>query len=119
MLSLTSSVRYYLYLGATDMRKSFDGLYGLVVNQLNRDPFSGEAFIFINKRMNMMKVLHWEAGGFVLYYKRLEQGTFEIPAYNVEKRGYRMDWSQFVMMVDGIEWKKVKKRKRFPQKMAV
>ncbi len=74
MLSLGSSHSYYLYLAACDMRKSFDSLSGLVRNELGRDPASGEVFVFINKRRNSVKLLHWERGGFVLYYKRLEKG---------------------------------------------
>ena len=74
MLSLGSSHSYYLYRAACDMRKSFDSLSGLVRNELGRDPASGEVFVFINKRRTSVKLLHWERGGFVLYYKRLEKG---------------------------------------------
>ena len=58
-------------------------------------------------------MLRWEQGGFVLYYKRLESGTFELPAYNNEGESYQMSWSDLVMMVEGIAWQKVQKRKRF------
>jgi len=57
------------------MRKSFDGLSGIVQSQLNRNPTSGEVFIFVNRRRNRVKLLKWEQGGFILYYKRLESGT--------------------------------------------
>jgi hypothetical protein len=57
-----------------DMRKSFEGLSGL-----GREPASGEIFIFVNRRRSLLKLLHWQPGGFVLYYKRLEQGTFALP----------------------------------------
>lgn len=78
------------------MRKSMDGLSGLVNNELCRSPTSGEVFVFLNRRRTHMKLLHWEPGGFVLYYKRLESGTFPLP------RNARMDqlsWSDLVLMV--------------------
>ena len=73
MFSLTSSHRYYLYRKPVDMRKSFDGLCGIVSNQMNCDATSGEVYIFINRLRDKIKLLHWESGGFVLYYKRKQQ----------------------------------------------
>lgn len=64
----------------TDMRKSFDGLAGLVRNKLDMPLTTGQIFVFINKCGDRVKLLHWEAGGFVLYYKRLEQGVLERPS---------------------------------------
>src|SRR5690625_1700838 len=95
MFCLNSSHRYHLYRGVCDMRKSFNGLSELVRNELNRDPASGEVFVFLNRRRTLMKLLHWEAGGFVLYYKRLEKGTFTPPV----KIG-RADWSSDVCSSD-------------------
>jgi len=80
MFSLSSSLRYYLYSHPTDMRKSFDSLCHLVSTVMMRNPLSGEVFIFINRPRNRMKLLRWDNGGFVLYYKRLESGTFELPS---------------------------------------
>jgi transposase len=68
-----------MYSQPTDMRKSFDGLSGLVVSQLEQNPMSGDVFIFVNKPRNRIKLLRWEHDGFVLFYKRLEKGTFELP----------------------------------------
>jgi transposase len=78
MFSL-GAARYYLYREPTDIRKSFDGLCGLVTDRLGQNPMTGDVFIFINKPRNRMKLLKWEPGGFVLFYKRLERGTFELP----------------------------------------
>lgn len=111
MFSLTSGLRYYLYARPTDMRKSFDGLCGLVSSRLGKNPRSGEVFIFINRRGDRMKLLHWEHGGFVLYYKRLESGTFEWPSGQGSLR--QISWQELVMIVDGIVLKTVKKRRRF------
>jgi len=113
MFALTSANRYYLYLGVTDMRKSFDGLCGLVQDELQRNPFSGEVFLFINKKRDKLKLLKWEPGGFVLYYKRLEEGTFSFPVLNEQKQCYEMRWTDFIMMVEGIDWQKVERKKRY------
>jgi transposase len=113
MFSLTSSFFYYLYREPTDMRKSFDGLSGLVQDQLRRNPTSGEAFIFINRRRTKVKILRWEQGGFILYYKRLESGTFELPRFTVGVNSCQMSWSSLMLMVEGISVEKSKKRKRY------
>ena len=114
MFSLGSSHRFYLYEGHCDMRKSFDGLCGLVVSVMQRQPTSGEVFVFLNRSCTHIKLLHWEHGGFVLYYKRLEQGTFGIPAL---KKG-ELSWSDLVLLVEGVQVVKSIQKKRYslPQK---
>lgn len=116
MLSLTSSHEFYLYRGITDMRKSFDGLCQLVQLELNRNPMSGEVFIFMGRQRNTIKLLHWESGGFVLYYKRLEIGTFEMPKFNQTNCNYQIKWTQLVFMLEGISLENIKHRKRFSDK---
>jgi transposase len=101
MFSLSSSHRYRLYRRACDMRKSFNGLSGLVQNELGRDPTSGEVFVFINRKRTHIKLLHWESGGFVLYYKRLEKGTFTPPELSGDQTVVR--WPELVMMIEGIQ----------------
>lgn len=100
MFSLSSSHRYRLYRGACDMRKSFDGLSGLVRSELGRDPTSGEVFVFINRKRNYIKLLHWESGGSAGYYKRLEKGTFTPPPLGEGQTVVR--WPDLVLMVEGI-----------------
>src|SRR5690554_1770784 len=109
MFSLGSSHRYYLYNGNCDMRKSFDGLCGLVASAMERRPTSGEVFVFLNRNRTHVKLLHWESGGFVLYYKRLEQGTFSVP----RDRGHELSWSDLVLMVEGIQVVRSIRKKRF------
>jgi len=113
MFSLTSSLRYYLYRYSTDMRKSFDGLSGLVQAKLMRDPMSGEVFIFINKQRDRLKLLRWESGGFILYYKRLESGTLEQLSWEDDSVCCTIQWSDLIMMIEGISLKDIQKRKRF------
>jgi transposase len=82
MFSLGPGLVYQLYNKPCDMRKSFNGLSGIVKDQLCRDPLSGEVFIFLNRSGNLIKLLQWQEGGFVLCYKRLEKGTFTPPKHS-------------------------------------
>lgn len=95
------------------MRKSFDGLCGIIRNQLGQNPMSGSVYIFINRSRDKIKLLHWEQAGFVLYYKRLESGTIEIPTITPGQKSLTIEWSVLVMMVAGISYKNIKKRKRY------
>jgi transposase len=113
MFSLTSSYRYFLHSLPTDMRKGFDGLCGLVHGELGRRPLSGEVFVFINRQRDKIKLLHWEQGGFVLYYKRLERGTFELPKMNTASKTCQISWSSLMLMVEGIMIEKSKQRRRY------
>jgi transposase len=112
MFSLGAS-RYYLYREPTDIRKSFDGLCGLVTERLGQNPMSGDVFIFINRPRNRMKLLRWEPGGFVLFYKRLERGTFELPILAGEVLSQRIGYGELAMIITGISMKYAKKRRRF------
>ena len=114
LYGLSGQIRYYLYGGpGTDLRKGFDGLSGLVRNELLRDPLSGDAFIFINKRRNLLKLLVWDQTGFVIYYKRLESGTFELPRRKNGGKSIVVSREELVMILEGISLEKIKRRKRF------
>jgi transposase len=113
MFSLGASLQYYLYNQSTDMRKSFDSLSGLISNEMRRNPISGEVFIFINKPRNKIKLLHWDKDGFVLYYKRLESGTFELPAIKKGEESIEISWYMLSMIIGGLSVKNIQKRKRF------
>lgn len=114
MFSLTSTHQYFLYSQPTDMRKSFDSLAGLVSSKLHRNPTSGEVFVFINKRRDRIKLLHWEPGGFTLYYKRLEKGIIELP--ETDKTTHQITWSTLMMIIEGIRLKSVQKTARYSLK---
>ena len=113
MFSLSDRHQYYLYAPATDMRKGFDGLSGLVRNEMSSNPLSGDVYIFINRGRNRMKLLVWESGGFVLYYKRLERGRFELPEVSTTDQQAKISWQKLMLIVKGIDLQSVKKRKRF------
>ena len=113
MFTLSSSNRFHLYSDPTDMRKSFNGLSGIVANKLERTPFHGDVFLFINKRRDKIKLLHWGSGGYTLYYKRLETGTFELPEYDISDASISINYTQMVMIVDGLSIKNIHRRKRY------
>jgi len=106
-------MQYYLYGKATDMRNSFDGLSGIVRNELDRNPLNGDVFIFLNLRRNLIKILHWERGGFALYYKRLEKGTIEIPELNSGSKSIQISWTTLMLMVEGISMRHLKRKSRY------
>ena len=109
MISLSPSGRYFLYRHQTDMRKGFDGLSGLVREGLSKDPLRGDVFIFFNRRRTHVKLLLWERDGFSIYHKRLERGTYELPATTSEE--LRSD--ELMLILQGISLKSVRRRKRF------
>ncbi len=95
------------------MRKSFDGLCGIINDEINLEPTSGVVFIFMNKRRNQIKLLQWSHGGFVLYYKRLETGTFDKPNLLMNNKGLYIEWAQLVMLIEGISIKNIRNKKRY------
>jgi transposase len=113
MFTLSSTNRFHLYSSPADMRKSFDGLSGLVQNNLESNPCSGDVFIFINRHRNKIKLLHWQGISFTLYYKRLEKGTFELPEYDSSVGSITIDYTQMVMIVDGLSIKNIQRRKQY------
>ena len=103
MFCLNDTMRYYLCPGKTDMRKGISSLCGLVHERMGQEVRNGDVFIFIGRDRNLMKLLHAEDGGMVMYVKRLEAGTFRIPDYDSETNSYSMEWRDLVLMVEGIQ----------------
>jgi len=112
MHPVSNQSRFFLYANPTDMRKSFDGLQGIVNNRLNRDVRSGEVYIFINKRRDRIKFLVWDRNGFWLLYKRLEQGRFQ-KLLSTEKESLSIPYETLVMLLEGVDLTRVKRRKRY------
>ena len=104
---------FQLYMKPTDMRKGFEGLGGLVRSQMGSSPTDGSVYIFINRRRTLMKLLVWESSGFLLYYKRLEQGTFEWPESEGATGKKTISWETLVLMFQGIKLNNIKRKKRY------
>jgi transposase len=113
MLSISNAYRYYFYIHRADMRKNFDGLSGIVQNQFTHSPLSGDVFIFINKRCNQVKLLHWQGDGYAIYYKRLEKGTYELPQLTNTSALVKLKAQDLLLIIEGISLLSVQKRTRY------
>ncbi|HEX2732283.1 MAG TPA: IS66 family insertion sequence element accessory protein TnpB [Polyangiaceae bacterium] len=109
MLTLPPSVRLWIATEPVDMRRGHDGLAGIVRMQWKQDLFGGHLFIFVGKQRNRCKILFWDRGGFVLYYKRLERGRFRIPATSADGSHAAIDATALAMLLDGIDVKAVRR----------
>lgn len=98
---ITVCENIYIACGHTDMRKSIDGLAAIVQRQFHLDPFSKSLFMFCGKRRDRIKCLLWEGDGFVLLYKRLENGSFKWP--RTENEVKPITWQQFRWLMEGLE----------------
>ena len=103
MFCLNDTMRYYLCPGRTDMRKGISSLCGVVHEKMRSDVRNGDVFIFIGSSRKLMKLLHAEDGGMVMYVKRLEAGRFKLPEYDENTQSYQMEWRDLVVMVEGIQ----------------
>ena len=112
MLTLPRSVRIHLATGPVDLRKSIDGLAALATAR-SHDVFSGHLFVFTSKRGDRVKILAWDRGGFVLYYKRLERGRFRLPTVEPGAIEVQLDATQLAMLLDGIDVQRVKSPPRW------
>jgi len=116
MLTIPTDTRISLCTSPIDMRKSFNGLIGVVRHQLNTDPQTGHLFVFLNKSNTLIKILYWDGDGFAIWYKRLEVGTFRFPARVGDAQAIDVTRSGLTMILEGIDLSQLPKRKRFSQK---
>lgn len=115
MIGLPESVKILMFVLPTDMRKGFDGLSGLVM-QAGEDVYSGHLFVFLSRRRDRVKILSFQKGGFVLWYKRLERGRFKPlkPALGNDK--IELDSTQLALLLDGIDVARVQRPKHWRPK---
>lgn len=111
MFSLSPRPRFFLCCAPTDMRKSFDGLSGIVLSQMQRDPLAGDVFVFVNRSRTHIKLLFFDGDGFVLFHKRLERGTFAFEPSTDIARQLRRD--ELVLMLEGVDRVQTRRRTRF------
>lgn len=112
MISLPSAVRAFLCTRSVDMRKSFDGLSGLVEECFRQDLLDGHLFLFVNRRRDRIKALYFDHDGLAIWYKRLEAGCFQVPDAG-DRDGLELDAAQLAMILSGIDLKSARRRPRF------
>lgn len=100
MLTLSSDQRVYLAVGATDLRKSIDGLAAIVQERFGLSPFSSSLFVFCNRERTKLKLLYWDHNGFWLFYRRLERGTFQWPTH--PERTVTVSARELRWLLDGL-----------------
>jgi len=113
MLSLPSSVKIFIYALPTDMRCGFNKLSMLTEGFMQKDPFSGYLFVFFNKAGDKCKILFWDRTGFVIWYKRLEEGTFEKLKHPPKACSIEVDVAKLSWILEGIDLFKARRRKRY------
>lgn len=113
MFALTQGMRYHLCQQYVDMRNGINGLYKIIRSDMSISPVSGDVFVFFSKSRDTVKLLRWDGEGFILYQKRLEEGTFEVPRFNPQSNQYELSWSVFLLIMQGMSVRSVKYRKRF------
>ncbi len=117
MIGLPASVRLYLYAEPVDIRRSFDGLSGLV-RAAGGDPLSGHLWVFLSKRREHVKILGFDRGGFVIWHKRLEAGRFAFPSGPRSGVSLSMDSGQLALLLDGVDYARVERPARWEPKRA-
>ncbi len=111
MVPLPLCKKVYLYREGVDMRKSFDGLAGLALEKMGKDPLVGDLFVFLNRRRSMVKMLFWDESGYCIVAKRLEKGTFEQPLTGTSITPLRM--SDLHLILEGVKLSGISYRSRF------
>jgi transposase len=108
----------YLCTRPADLRRSFDGLAQLVREFLGADPLSGQLFVFRNQRGDRLKLLYWDGDGYAIWYKRLEEGRFAIPAADASRptvgaHGVSLRPAELAMLLDGLDLSHLKRSRRY------
>lgn len=116
MVLIPATVRIFLAREPADMRRSFTGLSGMVREGLQADPLSGHLYCFRNKRADKLKILYFDRTGLAIWYKRLEQGRFHWP--RCDGPGVELNAAEVAFLLEGLEWKGVRRRKRFSLEQA-
>jgi len=112
MLALTEGTRVYLARGATDLRKSIDGLAVLVVDALDQDPFSSHLFVFCNRARDKIKILLWQHNGFWLFYRRLERDRFRWPSADGTSAAVTLSPRELRWLLDGLDYRALEGHKK-------
>jgi transposase len=104
------ATRIYLAAGTTDLRKSFDGLYGLVRDRLSCDPLSGHIFLFSNAQRNRLKLIFWDGSGLWVCAKRLERGRLRWPEATGQETKVTLSHEELMLLIGGIDLTQTRRR---------
>lgn len=113
MLSLAPSVEIFFCVVPADMRRSFDGLSRMAEEHLAKNVLQGGLYVFVNKRRDRVKLLWFDGDGYCLFYKRLEEGNFEMPAASEETACVALSATELAMLLGGIDLASARRRKRY------
>ena len=113
MLTLPPSTRIYMATARIDGRKGIDALANHVRNEFHRDPFDGHLFVFFSRRADRARLLHWDHNGYVLILKRLEKGTFHVPAVPAEGTCQTVEAADLMLILQGIDLSGARRRPRW------
>ena len=117
MIGLALGVKVFLCTAPTDMRRGFDGLSGMAESLMQQDPLSGYLFVFRNRNRDKLKILYWDQDGLAIWYKRLEQGTFQFPTDGKTQEevaaGVEISNSELSLLLGGIDLRTARRRKRY------
>ena len=113
MISLSPLLKIYLHREPVDMRKSYDGLFGIVKNDLAMDVRNGGLFMFINLRRTRVKLMYWDKDGIAIWQKRLERGSLQHPQPSGNAKHLEIDASELNLLLSGIDLASVKRRRRY------
>jgi len=112
----STTTRIWLATAPADMRCGFDRLAELALAVTEQDPLGGHWFLFRSRGGDRLKLLVWDGDGFVLWYKRLEEGVFKLPRFEAGQRSIELRASELAMLLDGIDLRSVKRSKRYSRK---
>lgn len=119
MIATSVQTKVYLARDATDLRRSFRGLLILTEAVLRQEPASGHLFVFVNRRRDRLKILYWDGSGFCIWYKRLERGSFQMPASpTADQAALELTSVQLSLMLQGIDLTSARQRVRFASRTA-
>ena len=110
MFGVGPATRIYLAAGTTDLRKNFDGLYGLVRDRLSCDPLSGHIFLFSNAQRNRLKLIFWDGSGLWVCAKRLERGRFRWPEATGQEAKVTLSQEELMLLIGGIDLTQTRRR---------
>ena len=113
LLCPLGQAKIYLYAKPADMRKSFNGLHAIVAAEFGRDIRTGDVFVFLNRRLDRIKLIHWDRDGLAIWMKRLERGTFQRPRCPPDAAQVEMDATDLTLLLSGIELTSAKRRPRY------